>query len=81
MATWKEEVEPAILKNEKTARLPEWPPCKIIRGYRVGDADFFYNEFNHNNAIIQECDIPCDCNVGIWVPNAGEKEREDWVIL
>ncbi len=55
--------------------------CKVIRRWRDSDADFFMSEFDHTGAIIQECNQSCDCKIGIWVQEEGDKEADNWFLL
>lgn len=80
MATWKE-VEKAI-KEGKGARRPYWQQCKIIRGWLGGDADYFMTPIADTiDIIMQQCDIPCDCKIGIWQKNQEDVKAEDWEIV
>lgn len=72
-------VESAI-KAGKIARLPEWPECKAIRTSKESDHDYFMHDINLVDAIIEDCPKVCDCKIGIWIPQPGEKESEEWVI-
>jgi hypothetical protein len=68
------------IKENWVITRPSWA-CKVIRSWKDSDADFFATEFDNTNAIIQECNKPCDCKVGIWIPENGDKEADDWVTL
>jgi len=73
--SWKEAEE--LIKTGKILRRSWWP-CKVIRKYSDADADYFYNEFNTDNAIVEDCEKRCDCKVGIYAPEAGDAEATDW---
>jgi hypothetical protein len=76
-----EEVEKSI-KEGNSATRPAWPDCKKIRGWHAGDEDYFMAPiFNTEGIIMQVCDQPCDCKVGIWVKNKEDVEATDWVII
>jgi hypothetical protein len=56
--------------------------CKVIRKWRESDSDYFVNEFkDQESAIIQECNKPCDCRIGIFVEEEGDRSAEDYVVL
>lgn len=59
---------------------PSWA-CKIVRSWKDEDADFFMSEFDHTDAVMQECNKPCDCKVGIYIAEPGDQEAEDFVML
>lgn len=74
------EVETAI-ENGSHARRPAWPICKIIRGWRDYDADYFMAPIHDTKGIIMQiCNNPCDCNIGIWIKNEEDVKATDWVI-
>lgn len=79
MANW-QQVEAAI-KEGWVAQRANWPSCKKIRKYTIGDADYFANDFDTKSAIIQECENECDCKIGIYIVEPGDKEAEDWIFL
>lgn len=72
---WKQ-AEELIFIGAKVKR--SWWRCKVLRSYRLEDADFFASEFDTKNAIIQECEKQCDCKVGVYVPEPGDAYAEDW---
>jgi hypothetical protein len=75
-----EQAKEEIKKGHTLTRLT-WV-CKVIRKWRESDADFFVNEFkDQENSIIQECHKPCDCVVGIYIEEEGDRIGEDWVVL
>lgn len=78
MANW--EITKQKIEEGWVVALPSWA-CKSIRSYKDSDADFFQSEFDTATAIIQECHKPCDCIIGIWVPEEGEKRSDEWMLL
>lgn len=74
--------EEAKIKTQEgfVVKRVSWP-CKIIRAWRDSDADYFMSDFDHEGAIIQECDKPCDCRISIYIEENGDKNANDWVVL
>lgn len=80
MATW-EEVEPEIKKGNSIRRMV-WPSCKHIRGWQEDDHDYFTMPIpNTEGIIMQVCDKPCDCKIGIWIKEKQDIEAGDWYVI
>ena len=78
MATW--DAAKAEMGKGWTVGRAAWG-CKSIRLFQDSDMDYFANEFDSKSVIVQECNKPCDCSIGVWIVEAGDKEADDWIFL
>ena len=77
--TWKE-VETGIQEGWNASRL-SWPECKYIRGWQEDDHDYFMVPIADTKGIImQVCEKPCDCKVGVYIKTQEDVDATDWVL-
>lgn len=75
------EIQHEIEKGSSATR-PSWGDCKIIRGWKESDADFFMVPIPYTKGIIMEiCNKKCDCNTSIWIKNQDDVDATDWIII
>ena len=73
---WKQVLDE--ISNGAYMKRPHWD-CRIIRAADLSDQDFFATPIDLHGAIIEFCPMKrCDCSVGIWIPEPGDKEADDW---
>lgn len=65
----------------KSARRASMEEGKMIRKAIEADRDYFFNDVNLDNSLVEDCAKPGDCRVRLYYLTEDDKKANDWIIL